>query len=123
MNRAETTALAATAQAAMDAAGITDALVTLDATDAPSAAQAGGSVAVIGPPSLTYTTQRIVQSTWTVWLVAGPRLEQGWPRLDAMLAALAEPLDLDTAEPDALTGSTGSSYPAYRATTTATYTL
>lgn len=123
MNLDETTALGTTAEQALTAAGIPDALVTLDATNAPPAAQAGGSVLVLGPPSLTYTTQRVVQATWTLWLVAGPDLEQGWPRLDAMLAALAQPLDIDTAEPDALTGSTGSTYPAYRATTTATYTL
>lgn len=125
MNRAATLQLASEAEEAL--AGYLDAgeefLVTLDGSKAPAAAQRGGHVVVFGPPSVTYRTGNIVDAEWTVWLVSGPDLEAGWPRLDTLLTALRSPLDLDTAEPDSLTGSTGSTYPAYRAVTRATFTL
>lgn len=125
MNRAATLQLASEAEEAL--AGYLDPgeefRVLLDGSKAPEAAQRGAHVVVLGPPSITYRTGNIIDASWTVWLVSGPDLEAGWPRLDTLLTALRSPLDLDTAEPDTLTGATGSTYPAYRATTTATFTL
>lgn len=125
MNRAATLTLASEAEEAL--AGYLEPgesfEVLLDGGKAAQAAHAGSHVVIFGPPSLTYRTANIVDAEWTVWLVSGPDLEQGWPRLDTLLEALRAPLDLDTAAPDTLTGASGSTFPAYRAVTRATFTL
>ena len=125
MNRAATEQLASEAEEAL--AGFLEPgesfEVLLDGGKAAQAAHNGAHVVILGPPSLTYRTANIVDAEWTVWIVSGPDLEQGGPRLDNLLTALRAPLDLDTAEPDTLTGSSGSTFPAYRAVTRATFTL
>lgn len=119
MNRAEALELADKAEQALT--GLSH-HVTLNGATAGSAAQAGSHVVVIGPPSLEFPTWHQVESTFTIWLVAGPDHITGWDRLDVMLERLAGPLELEDATPETLTDpSTGADFPAYRCTTTDTF--
>lgn len=119
MNRAQAQELLDTAQEALD--GLNH-HVTLNGATAGSAAQSGAHVVVIGPPSLQFPTWHQIESTFTIWLVAGPDHITGWDRLDVMLERLAGPLELESAEPESLADpSSGTDFPAYRCTTSDTF--
>lgn len=115
--------LADDATAALAAAGVAPAHVTTDPTTVGGAAAGGAHVVLIDPPTVRFLNNNgATQADWSVWLVAGGEPSAAWDRLDALLGALREPLDLDTAEP-AEFRDMQTSYAAFRATTTTDHDL
>lgn len=93
---------------------------TVDTRTIPAKVQGGDLVVVANPPARTFDTWNDETWEWSVWLIAGPAndLERAWARLDAAVDALAVPLEVTRAAPDAFTDQQRATYPAYVLTIT-----
>ena len=99
------------------AAGIDDATVTLDLLQVPAALPNGPAV-VVQPPRVEYTATMagsVTDATWEVFVIAGPVADRlaAWRRIDAIIDALKDPMDVDAAEPATFAHPGMPDHPAY----------
>lgn len=96
---------------------------TLDPRTIPPTVAGGDLAVVVNPPTRTFTTWHEQEWEWEVWVVAGPAndLPTAWGRLDAAVDALAGPLEVATARPDAFSAPDRAQYPAYVLTIPSNY--
>lgn len=122
--------LGAAIQLAAEAKGILDTVdgvggvsATTDPRLIPNLLAGGDLCVVVNPPTREFTTWHEQEWTWDVWIVAGPAndLEAAWARLDAAVDALATPLEVATARPDAFADQQRAQYPAFVLTITSNY--
>lgn len=110
---------------ALTAAGFEDTITTLDPLEAPPVVSAGGSVLLISPPALDFTTWTATEGTWEVLIITGPRQDRltAWRRLDSITAAITtvDTLTATKAEPVTYAMPKGDEYPAYVVTITDTF--
>lgn len=76
----------------------------------------------IRPPRVTYPTPTSAEATWDlVVIVSVTDLGQAWPKLDDLLAEVAEVVELDEVTPSSYQSNTGTLWPAMLATFTQPY--
>ena len=111
--------IAAEISEALEEAGVTGVLDTLDGAKVAAASRvsAGGAIH-IRPPSLKFPTYHHTEATWTLLVVYGSPTEQiaSWTRLDEIIAAIAPSLDVTVATPSSFEGKPP--IPAYELTFT-----
>lgn len=104
-------------QLALDTAGLTGAIASIDPLDITSGSRNG--IVVISPPDLTFTTWTITDATFTLSAIAGPadNLLAAWQRLDEIVEALrVANLDMVDARGDMFAPKEGSPLPGYTIT-------
>lgn len=115
MNRRYAKDLAARAAAHVTNAGVACIGMT-NALEVQNTLAAGLMAAVVNPPTVTYETWTEAVAEWQLWLIAAHTqatdLDTAWDNLDSARDALAEPLGLDTATPDAFVDAQGTTWPA-----------
>lgn len=95
------------------------AVVTLDPREAAAALLAGELAVVIQPPATTFETWTITEYTWQIVVISPvPEALDAWPSLDALVAELREPLELDSAALTMWQPAQGPAWPCASLTTT-----
>lgn len=115
------TALKAELGAVVDETAI---IVDLDPATVNSALTAGRSAICIRPPKVSYPTTFSAEAEWSLILITpNTDLVRAWSELDAMLATVAEAVDVDTAAPSSYQTAKGTTYPAFLVEFTQPYNL
>lgn len=109
--------LVAEVQAHLVAAAIDGVTVTLDLLKVP-AALANGPVVAVQPPKLDFTATMAGSAadyTWELFVIAGPYADRlaAWAKIDPIIYALKDPMNLDSAEPATFSHPSMPEYPAY----------
>lgn len=123
MSLAYAAALVDTITTTLAAAEVPDVVVTVDPELIPGHI---GTTAVVfvQAPRIEYETYSQHTCTWTVLVIAEhPDTLTAWAELDKLSDALAEPLDVDTAEPVTFQPPTGTGWPALSLTLTTHHTI
>ncbi|OYO16286.1 hypothetical protein CGZ94_04925 [Enemella evansiae] len=117
----ETAELKGRAIEAIDAAELDQVAVTDDLAQLGTLIATGNAVVIIMPPAIRWDTWTSAALTWSLYIAAGPDPIHALGPLNALLDALAGPLELTEGEPVTLATNQGRSVAGYRLTTTATF--
>lgn len=108
----------------VDQLDTTATVVDLDPALVNAALAAGRNAISIRPPRVTYPTRDAAEATWSlVLIVPMTDLGRAWPALDALLAEVAQAVDLDSVEPASYQTNTGTTWPALDVTFVQPYDL